>query len=84
MSNTDLDSEEMAGSTANQFCSILELIHQPFKHEKRKLKDFVDNVTNTSEVVKPKLHGLLLKFVKTKITGEARSKLLAQDLIDMV
>lgn len=83
MSDTDFDSEEMAGSRENQYCSILEtmeLIHQPFDHEKRQLEDFIDIVANTLEVGRPKPHGLLLKYMKTKIAGRARCKFLVQDL----
>jgi N-glycosylase/DNA lyase len=82
MSNTDLVSEEMAGSTADQYCSISEamkLINQTFEGDKRKLKEFIENVSTAFELVRPKQHGLL-KFVKTKITGEARSKLIVRDL----
>jgi hypothetical protein len=83
MSNTDLNLDEMAGSTADQYCSISEvmkLINQPFDGDKRKLKEFIDNVSTAFELVRPEQHQLLLKFVKTKITGEARSKLLVRDL----
>jgi hypothetical protein len=40
----------------------------------------VDNVTTAFELVNPTDHVLLLKFVKTKNTGEAGSKLLVRDL----
>jgi hypothetical protein len=56
----------------------MKLINQPFDGDKRKLKEFVDNVTTAFEPVNPNEHDLLLKFVK--ITGEARSKLLVRDL----
>jgi len=32
------------------------------------------------QLVHPNKHDILLKFVKTKITGEARSKLIVRDL----
>jgi hypothetical protein len=35
---------------------------------------------NAFELVRPEQHSLLLKFVKTKIIGEARSKSLVRDL----
>lgn len=65
------------------YCCISEamkLIKQPFDGDKRKLKEFIDNVSTAFELVRPKQHDLLLKFVKTKITWEARSKLLVRDL----
>jgi hypothetical protein len=80
---SDLNSVEMAESSGDQYCSVTEamkLIHQPFDGDKRKLKEFIDNVTNAFELVRPEQHGILLKFVKTKITGAARSKLLVCDL----
>jgi hypothetical protein len=58
----------------------MKLINQPFDGDKRKLKEFVDNVTTVFELVNPNEHDLLLKFVKTKITGEAGSKVLVRDL----
>ena len=70
-------------SGRDRFCSIsdaMKLINQPFDGDKKKLKEFVDNVTTAFELVNPGNHDLLLKFVKTKITGEARSKLLVRDL----
>jgi len=44
------------------------------------LKEFVDNVTTAFELVNPSEHDLLLNFIKTKVTRQARSKLLVRDL----
>jgi len=63
-----------------QHIDATKFINQPFDGDKRKFKEFVDNVTTAFELVGPNEHGLLLKFVKTKITGEARSKPLVRDL----
>jgi hypothetical protein len=68
MSNTDLNSGEMARGTADQYCSISEAmksVNQHFDGIKRKLKEFIDNVSTAFESVRPEQHGLLLKFVKT-------------------
>jgi hypothetical protein len=77
------DFEEKAGSSAELYCSISEemkLINVPLDGDRRKLKEFIDNVTTALELVRPEQHSLLLKFVKTKITREARSKLLVREL----
>jgi len=58
----------------------MKLINQPFNGDKRKLKEIVKNVTTAFELVNPNEHALLLKFVKTKITGETRSKFLIREL----
>jgi hypothetical protein len=58
----------------------MKLIHQPFDGDKRKLKEFIDSVSTSFELLRPEQHDLLLKFVKTKITRESRSKLLIRDL----
>ena len=57
--------------------STIKMMHGPIRI---RLKEFVDNVTTAFELVNPNEHALLLKFVKTKITGEARSKLLVRNL----
>jgi hypothetical protein len=59
-----------------RYCTISEVM----KLTRTKLREFIDNVTTAFELVRPEHHDLLLKFVKTKITGEARSKLLVRDL----
>jgi hypothetical protein len=51
MSDTNLNSDEMAGSTADQYCSISEsmkLVIQPFDGNKMKLKEFIENVCTLS------------------------------------
>jgi hypothetical protein len=58
----------------------MKLVSQPFEADKKKLREFIDNVSTAFDLVKPEQHDLLLKFVKTKITGEARSKFLVRDL----
>jgi hypothetical protein len=40
----------------------------------------IDNVTTAFELVRLEQHSLVLKFVKTKITGDARCRLLVKDL----
>src|SRR5215469_365873 len=66
-----------------RFCSIgeaMKLIAHPFDGDKRKLREFVENVDVIFELVDPSKHDVLLKFVKAKITGDARSKLMVRDL----
>jgi hypothetical protein len=58
----------------------MKLISTPFDGDRKKLKEFTDNVSTAFELVRPEQHGLLLKFVESKITGDARSKLLVRDL----
>ena len=43
------------------------------------MKEFVDNVLTAFEFVNPSKHDLLLKFVKTKFTRDARGKLFVRD-----
>jgi len=77
------DSGNAMNSLQGRYCSIsdvMKLINQPFAEDKQKLKEFVDNVSTAFKLVNPNEHDLLLKFVQTKITGEARSKLLVRDL----
>jgi hypothetical protein len=59
-------SETMEGA----YYSILEamkLINQPFDGDKRKLKEFIDNVSTPFELVRLEQHDLLLKFVNINI-----------------
>jgi hypothetical protein len=66
-----------------QYCSIAEamrLVTHPFDGDKRKLREFIENVDVVFELVNPSKHDILLKFIKAKITGDARSKLMVRDL----
>ena len=57
------------------YCSIAEamkLITYPFDGDKIRLREFIENVDVAFELVHPSKHDILLKFVKTKITGDAR------------
>jgi hypothetical protein len=68
---------------AVSFCSIaeaLKLITHPFDGDKRKLREFIENLDVVFEMVDPSKHDVLLKFVKAKVTGDARSTLMVRDL----
>jgi len=43
-----------------------------FDGNKRKLRECIENVDVAFELVHPSKHEILLKFVKTKITGDTR------------
>ena len=58
----------------------MKLIAHPFDGDKRKLREFIENVDVVFELVDPSKHDILLKFVKVKITGDARSKLMVREL----
>jgi hypothetical protein len=49
---------------------VMKLITQPFDEDRNKLREFIENVDVAFHQSK---HEILLKFVKTKITGDARS-----------
>jgi hypothetical protein len=60
------------------YCSVTEamkLITHPFDGNKKKLREFIQNVYVPFELVHPSKHKILLKSVKTKITGDDGSKL---------
>ncbi|KAJ8885427.1 hypothetical protein PR048_011624 [Dryococelus australis] len=66
-------------------CSIndvLKLIPESFNGDKRILREFVDNVEVAFELADPVDHEKLLKFVKTKITGDAKCKILVRMATD--
>lgn len=58
----------------------LKLLPQPFEGNKMYLNEFLDNCDSAFELVAPEQHDVLLKFVKARIVGAARSKLLVRDL----
>lgn len=79
----DRTSEDSDVAYETHYCSVAEamkLITHPFDGDKKRLREFIENVDVAFEIVHPRKHEVLLKFVKTKITGDARSKLLVRDL----
>ena len=79
----DADNSSELTDDAVRYCSIAEamkLITHPFDGDKRRLREFIENVDVVFELVDPSKHDVLLKFVKAKITGDARSKLMVRDL----
>lgn len=79
----DHSSDVSAASYSTHYCSVAEamkLITHPFDGDKRKLRELIEKVDVAFELVHPSKHEILLKFVKTKITGDARSKLIVRDL----
>jgi hypothetical protein len=65
------------------YCSIREamkLIAHSIDGDKRKFREFIENVNVVFELVDPSKHDVLLKSVKAKITGDARSKLMVRVL----
>ncbi|KAJ8885358.1 hypothetical protein PR048_011555 [Dryococelus australis] len=57
---------------------VLKLINEHFSGDKKMLKEFIKNVEAAFELVNPDDREKLLKFVKAKITGDAKAKLLAR------
>jgi hypothetical protein len=75
----DHSNEASEVSYSTHYYSVVEamkLITRPFYGNKKKLREFIENADVAFEVVHPNKHEILLKFVKTKITGDVRSKLI--------
>jgi len=82
----DADNSSDLADDALHFCCIAEatkLITHSFDGDKRKLREFIENVDVVFELVDPSKHDVLLKFVKAKITGDARSKLMVRGLTQL-
>jgi len=56
----------------------IKLIPVIFNGNPKELRSFIEGVEAAHEVVHPRKHALLLKFIESKITGEAKDKLLAR------
>jgi hypothetical protein len=66
-----------------QYCSVAEAMKQithPFDGDKKRLREFIENVDVAFELVHRSKRDVMVKCVKTKITGDARSKLIVRDL----
>ena len=78
----DHSSESSETGYVTPHCSVAEamkLISHPFDGDKRRLREIIENVDVAFELVHPNKHEIF-KFVKTKLTGDARSKLMVRDL----
>ncbi|GFG38539.1 hypothetical protein Cfor_00438 [Coptotermes formosanus] len=76
-------SEDSDTAYDTHYCSMAEamkLITHPFDGDKKRLREFVENVDVALQLMHPSKHDILLKFVKTKITGDARPKLIIRAL----
>jgi hypothetical protein len=74
-------SDNESSESENDYVSIaqaLKLIPKSFNGNKSELREFVANVETALAVVSPDKHAIFLKFIESKITGEAKTKLLAR------
>jgi hypothetical protein len=79
----DHSSDTSEAFYSTHYCSVAEamkLITHPFDGDNKKSKEFIENVDAAFELVHPSTHEILLKLVKSKITGDVRSKLIVRDL----
>ncbi|PNF23780.1 hypothetical protein B7P43_G16801 [Cryptotermes secundus] len=58
------------------------LVAEPFSGDKRKLKEFCENVDAAFGLINPDKYDLFYKYVRTRITGEAKAKLLVRQDAD--
>jgi hypothetical protein len=82
----DSDNTSDASDEITHYCSIgeaMKLTAHSFDGDKRKLREFIENMDVVFELLDPSKHDILLKSVKAKITGDARSKLMVTDLTQL-
>ena len=56
----------------------VKLIPRTFDRNPKYLREFIEGVEAAIEVVNPNQHQLLLKFIESKITGDAKDRLLSR------
>ena len=74
------DSETVYVTHHFSIAEAMKLIILPFDGDKRRIREFIDNVDVAFELVHPNKREILLKYVKTKFTGDDRSKLMVRYL----
>ena len=65
----------------NEYISVVQavkLIPKSFEGNPKYLREFCESVEAAKQVVHPTKYPLLLKFIESKITGEAKDRLLAR------
>ncbi|PNF20391.1 hypothetical protein B7P43_G09709 [Cryptotermes secundus] len=70
---------------ADEYISVsdaFKLVAEPFSGDKRKLKEFCENVDAAFGLINPDKYDLFYKYVRTRITGEAKAKLLVRQDAD--
>lgn len=69
------------GDNEENYISVIQavkLISRNFDGNPRHLREFIEGVEAATEVVHPNKRSLLLKFIESKITGNAKDRLLAR------
>jgi hypothetical protein len=56
----------------------MKLITRPFEGNKKGLRKFIENIDVAFEFVHPSKNDIMLKFVKTILTGNAGSKFIVR------
>jgi hypothetical protein len=69
--NSDISSAADNGMHYSSVTEAMKLISHPLDGDKKRLKGFIENVDVAFELVDPRKHEVLLKFVKAKIMGDA-------------
>ncbi|PNF39993.1 hypothetical protein B7P43_G15585 [Cryptotermes secundus] len=70
---------------ADEYISVsdaFKLVAEPFSGDIRKLKEFCENVDAAFGLINPDKYDLFYKYVRTRITGEAKAKLLVRQDAD--
>lgn len=68
-----------ASSSGISAKDALVLVPRTFEGNRRELQEFIENVNAAFEVVRSEDEKLLFQYVKSKITGDARSKLIVRE-----
>ena len=69
------------GNDDENFISVVQavkLIPRNFDGNPKHLREFIESVEAAIEVVNPNQHTLFLKFVESKITGDAKERILSR------
>lgn len=76
--NSDIEDEIGDGGSYLSVTQAIKLIPKRFDGNKSELREFISSVETAIDIVAPHQRQLFLKFVESKITGEAKIKLLSR------